>query len=417
MTDVFTTKENTKKTVSTLARKRVLIVEDMSEMRQMLRSMMIALGYTNIEVEPSGQNALRQVLDRHYDIILSDFNLGGSVDGQQILEASRKSNTSDHSTIFIMITADTAYESVVSVLEYQPDSYLVKPFTPAAFQRRFNRVKLQKKVFSDINKNRKDSNYEAMENQAQAIEKQYPQYSSLCLKVIGESLFLRGAYKSAKKHYLKVIKNHHNLAWAYFGLAQCELKLDHPLAAVDNLEKTISLSRHFLSAYDALADAHEELDNPEGAQAAMKDALEVSPRSIERSKRLGQISEKIKDWKTAEQAYSRIIRLTKETNQEKVEFYYDHLKCLTSMIQHQEHDIKNTEKIKRSLFRLRILGKDKPIVVTNSFRVEVQQHLYRDRLGDAIKSWKQWKHLIESGRASPISNAQEITIKKKLGLL
>ncbi|WOD07880.1 response regulator [Marinomonas sp. GJ51-6] len=128
-----------------ISNKRVLIIEDIGEMRIMLKSFMMSLGYSKIDVESSGQFAIKRVLEKHYDVILSDYNLNGSIDGQQILETARKNYSQDHSTIFIMITADTAYESVVNVLEYQPDSYIVKPFPPAAFFRRFERVRKQKK--------------------------------------------------------------------------------------------------------------------------------------------------------------------------------------------------------------------------------------------------------------------------------
>ena len=142
-----------------LSKKRVLIIEDIGEMRLMLKSLVVSMGYCNIDVEQSGQSALKRILERQYDVVLSDYNLGGSVDGQQILEASRKNYSQDYSNIFIMITADTAYESVVSALEFQPDSYLVKPFPPAAFFRRFERVKKQKKTFEVINNARKENDF------------------------------------------------------------------------------------------------------------------------------------------------------------------------------------------------------------------------------------------------------------------
>jgi len=61
-------------------------------------------------------------LNFKYDIVLSDYNLGGNIDGQHILETTRKNYSLDHSAIFMMITADTTYESVVSAVEYEPDS-------------------------------------------------------------------------------------------------------------------------------------------------------------------------------------------------------------------------------------------------------------------------------------------------------
>ena len=399
------------------AKKRVLIIEDIGEMRLMLKSLMTSLGYANIDVEPSGQLAMKRILEKHYDVILSDYNLGGSIDGQQILEASRKNYSQDHSTIFLMITADTAYESVVSVLEYQPDSYLVKPFPPAAFFRRFERVIKQKKTFDGINESRKKGLHEEMAEQAKDVMQQYPHYSNQCLKIIGESLYARGRYKDAKSHYMLVIKKHKNLAWAHFGIAQCEMQLGAVGAAIKKLEQTITLSRHFLSAYDLLADAQENQGNIVEAQRAMKRVLEVSPRSNERCIRLAELSSKIGDWETAEHAYSRIIRLTRDTINEKVEYYYEYLKCLTNLMNAGGDNAKFADKFKRSLIRLRSFGKANPAAISNSFRIEIQQYLTRDHIGEAIKSWKQWNRLIESGQASALTEAQEHTLKKRLGLL
>jgi CheY-like chemotaxis protein len=400
-----------------ISKKRVLIIEDIGEMRLMLKSLMTSLGYSNIDVESSGKSAIKRILEKHYDVVLSDYNLGGSIDGQQILETSRKNHSQDHSTIFIMITADTAYESVVSVLEYQPDSYLVKPFPPAAFFRRFERVQKQKKIFESINNARKKNDFEKMESQAKAIMTQHPNLASQCLKIIGESLYARGRYKDAKSHYMLIIQKNKNLAWAHFGIALCELKLGAVVAAIKKLEHTITLSRHFLSAYDLLADAQKSLDNLEAAQAAMISVLEVSPRSFERALRLAQISTQLEDWSTAENGYSRLLRLTRDTSHEQVEYYYDYLKCLTNMMAVGSDNSKLADKFKRTLIRLRSFGKTNPSALSNSFRIEIQQYLTRDHLGEAVKSWKQWNRLIKSGQASPLSDAQKHTLKKRLGLL
>jgi CheY-like chemotaxis protein len=416
VTDTFTTNASNETVAEDISKKSVLIIEDMNEMRLMLRSMMLSLGYTNIEVEASGQSALKRIAAKRFDIILSDYNLGGRINGQQVLETARKNNILAPSTIFIMITADTGYDSVVSAIEHRPDSYMVKPFTPSTLHRRLRRIKLQKSIFSEVDECREKMDFAMMESKAKAIMAKHPQYSSLCLKIIGESLLSRQEYKTAKIHYMKVLKHNKELSWAHFGVAQCDLSLKQPLSAVASLEKAISISRHFLPAYDDLASAYEKLGDHKAAQKTMIASLEITPRSLARTKRLGKISVRLKDWKIAEQAYSRVIRLTKDTQHEKIEHYYDHLKCLIAIQEGEDHPPQTAEKLRRSLTRLRMLGKDDPIVVSNSFRVEVQQHLHRERRDDAIKSWKQWRQLILAGKASSISREQELTLKKRLGL-
>jgi CheY-like chemotaxis protein len=368
------------------SKKRVLIVEDLAEMRFMLKSLMTSLGYVNIDIEQSGLAALKLVFDKKYDIVLSDFNLGGSVDGQQLLETIRKNHALDHSTIFIMITADTAYESVVSALEYQPDSYLVKPFPPEAFVRRLKKVQTQKKAFEKVNALRIKQDFEGVEKEAKEVAKKLPIYGSLCSKIIGESMYYRGMYKEAKVHYLMIIQKNKNLAWAYYGMAQCESRLGALMAAAKNLEKTIALSRHFLSAYDLLADVYMKLEMLEEAQATLKKVVEVSPRTLERSQRLGRVSQKLEDWETAEVSFARVVRLARDTSFEKVEIYYDHLKSITDCINNGIESNKLIDRFKRSLLRLRQIGKENPDAVTNSYRLEIQQLLKRNYPAEAVKS-------------------------------
>jgi CheY-like chemotaxis protein len=398
------------------SQKRVLIIEDLAEMRFMLKSLMSSLGFVHIDLESTGTAGLKAVLQRQYDIILSDYNLGGSVDGQQILEYSRKTYPLDHSTIYIMITADTAYESVVSVLEYQPDSYLVKPFPPEAFVRRLKRVQEQKKIFEDVNKFRMARDFENVEIEAKRIMQEMPVFKNLCTKIIGESLFSRDMFKEAKVHYLLTLQQNKNLAWAYCGIAQCEMKLGAMAAAAKNLEQTISLSRHYLSAYDLLADSYEKLEQPENAQLALKKAIEVSPKALERSTRLGKLSQQVKDWETAELSFARVVRLARDSSYEKVEIYYDHLKSITDCLNNGIENTKLMDRFKRSLTRLRVIGKQDPSAVSNSFRLEVQQLLTRKYPEEAKKTWQAWHRLILNNKATPITAAQEKALKRMLGL-
>ncbi|MCZ2720683.1 response regulator [Marinomonas sp. 15G1-11] len=411
------TDANQKGQVKSDAKKKILIIEDLAEMRFMLKSLMSSLGFNDIDLEATGQAALKAVMQKHYDIVLSDYNLGGTIDGQQILEVTRKTYALDHSTIFIMITADTAYESVVSVLEYQPDSYLVKPFPPEAFVRRLKRVQEQKKVFEAVNRLRMEEDFEGVELEAKKIMKKNPSYKNICSKIIGESLYSRGLYKEAKVHYLLILQQNKNLAWAYYGIAQCEFKLGAVAAAAKNLEQTITVSRHYLSAYDLLADAYEKLKQPENAQAALQKAIDVSPKALERSTRLGKLSQKVKDWETAELSFARVVRLARDSSYEKAEIYYDHLKSITDCLAHGIDNGKLMDRFKRSLIRLRTIGKQNPTAISNSYRLEVQQLLTRKYPEEAKKAWLMWHRLIVNGKASAISAAQEKTLKKMLGLL
>ncbi|SBS35655.1 Chemotaxis protein CheY [Marinomonas spartinae] len=398
------------------AEQRVLIIESIAEMRFLLKSLMVSLGYEKIDFEISDQSAIKRIQAIKYDIILSDFNADNKINGQQILEATRKHYNLDHPVIFMMITADRAYESVVSILEYQPDCYLVKPFTPAAFHRRLKRVVKQRTVFDLAHQARKQKDYITLERVAKAIIKHYPQYASQCLRVIGESIYQRGEYQSASAHYAKVLQRNHELAWAHFGMAQCHIKLNQLKQAIETLEQTIELNQYFFSAYDLLVDLYLELNQPKEAQEIIIKALLVSPRSYERSLRLGRISIDLEDWLTAEQALSKAIRSSKDNNSDTPALYYDYLKTITELIENDIEAPRLIEKFHRALTRLRKIGQNNPEVVTNSFRLEVQNLLARGLQKDAVKAWHTWGRRISMEEAEPLTPHQEITLKKMLGL-
>lgn len=399
-----------------VSEQRVLIIESIAEMRFLLKSLMTSLGYEKIDFELSSQSAIKRIEVIKYDIILSDYNVDNNIDGQQILEATRKYYQLDHPVIFMMITADSAYESVVSILEYQPDCYLIKPFPPAAFFERFDRVVKQRKVFDLAHQARKEKDYITLERVAKAIIKHYPQYSSQCLRVIGESIYERGEYTAAKEHYSMIIQRNNTLDWAHFGAAQCDIKLNSLDQAIERLKQTINLNKHLFSAYDLLADIYLDLNQEKNAQAIIIDALKVSPRSLERSLRLGKISINLKDWETAEQALYKASRGARDSNSDTPQLYYDYLKSITEMIENDIEAPRLIEKFKRALTRLRRIGHSNPVVQTNSFRLEIQNLLARDNKKEAIKTWHTWGKLISYGEAEPITPEQEATLKKKLGL-
>lgn len=422
VTDLFTPKIRKEESAAELEEsleqkhKRVLIIEDMSEMRSMLKALITSLGYVHIDTEASGPASLKLIQNKRYDIIFSDYNLGGSVNGQQILEFTRRTYNEDESTIFIMVSADIAYENVVGVLEFQPDSYLVKPFTPAAFNRRFEQIKKQKSVFDEINNARKAKDYLAIEEQAKEIMLKYPKYAGRCLKIIGESLCAQLRYKAAKKHYSMAIASNPKLAWAHHGMALCEMKLGNTVAAVKILEETTEMNRHFLSAYDLLAEVQEKIGKYEAARDTMIKVIDISPYSIKRAENLARLSTRVEDWESAEKGYNLAIKLSHDTNNENVERYYYHLQTITNLTEGGIESPKLIDRFKRSLARLRYLGKDNPIVITNSFRAEVNQQLSREHRNEALKSWKQWNELINKGHASQITETQQKIIKKRLNL-
>ena len=83
---------------------KVLVIEDLAEMRSSMKSMLGNMGVADIETCNNGEEALKKMGKEHYDIVFSDYELGRGKDGQQILEDagfSREVNEANASIGFV----------------------------------------------------------------------------------------------------------------------------------------------------------------------------------------------------------------------------------------------------------------------------------------------------------------------------
>jgi len=114
---------------SLIEKLKFLIVDDYADMRSVLQNMLLSFGVQNIDIASNGKDAIRAIEHQRYDVILCDYNLGEGRDGQQVLEEIRHRKLIGVGTVFLMVTAENTRVMVMGAVEYEPDSYLTKPFT------------------------------------------------------------------------------------------------------------------------------------------------------------------------------------------------------------------------------------------------------------------------------------------------
>jgi CheY-like chemotaxis protein len=115
--------------MSSYHQKSFLIVDDFSDFRSSVRSMLRELGVKDVDTADTGEQALKMCSQKSYDFILQDFHLGdGKKNGQQVLEDLMSEKLISHEAVFVMVTAETSQAMVLSALEHEPDAYLTKPF-------------------------------------------------------------------------------------------------------------------------------------------------------------------------------------------------------------------------------------------------------------------------------------------------
>ena len=111
---------------------RVMVVDDSKTMRNIERSILNQLGYTEVEEACNGQDALTKVAAFNPELLLVDWNMP-NMDGITFVKTYRGQG---NKTPIIMVTTENEKARVVEAIRAGVDNYVVKPFTPEVLAER-----------------------------------------------------------------------------------------------------------------------------------------------------------------------------------------------------------------------------------------------------------------------------------------
>jgi two-component system chemotaxis response regulator CheY len=105
---------------------KVLVVDDYSTMRRIIKNLLMQLGYTDVEEAGDGVSALQKLRESKYGLVIANWKME-PMSGLQLVKEMRAD--SKFQTIpFIMMTAGSQIESETTAKGAGANSYLVKPF-------------------------------------------------------------------------------------------------------------------------------------------------------------------------------------------------------------------------------------------------------------------------------------------------
>jgi two-component system, chemotaxis family, chemotaxis protein CheY len=116
----------------------VLIVDDASAMRRIIRGLLKELGFKNMREAENGELALEKLKKKKADFVVSDWNMP-VMTGIDLLKAIRADNDLK-TTPVLLVTAEANPESIVEAVQSGVNNYIVKPFNAQTLQEKLNKI-------------------------------------------------------------------------------------------------------------------------------------------------------------------------------------------------------------------------------------------------------------------------------------
>jgi len=274
---------------SDISEKWVLVIDDMEGMRSQLRMSLSSSGFAKLHLVGNIKDALERMASNKYDVILCDYSLGDSTDGQQFLEYLRTNELIPRNTIFIMITAEQAYEKVVAASECAPDDYLLKPFTAAQFNARLERLLERQAYFSALDKAADSKNWMRVIAECNKKLPDKDKYFVELCKIKAAALMHDGRPKEAAEVYREILAMR-PVGWARLGLAKALAALDKKEEAKDLVQQILVDTPQFMAAYDLKSKLLASTGDKHGALDVLQQAREISPGTMGRIRELSDLA-------------------------------------------------------------------------------------------------------------------------------
>jgi two-component system chemotaxis response regulator CheY len=117
---------------------KILVVDDFSTMRRIIKNLLRDLGFTNVHEADDGSTALPMLKSGHYDFLVSDWNMPGMT-GIDLLKAVR-ADPNLKTLPVLLVTAESKREQIIEAAQAGVNGYVVKPFTAITLKEKIEKI-------------------------------------------------------------------------------------------------------------------------------------------------------------------------------------------------------------------------------------------------------------------------------------
>jgi two-component system chemotaxis response regulator CheY len=295
---------------------KILIVDDMMNMRRTLNNMLRYIGYTFIEEAIDGDIALQMMKKNPPDLVITDWNMP-RMPGIELVRKARE-NEQFSNTPFLMVTAEVQESHIVQAAESDIDGYIIKPFVAKTLQTKIDTILGKRKSPTELDQLikkginlRNEKKYEnAIATFKEALK--VVNKSARIWHLIGETFQLKGDLKKAEKFFQEAVKNNPLYVKVHHSLGDLYQKTGEDEKAFVALEKAIKISPNNVFRQLALGKIYLAKGKIIEADKVFKKALQVGSKDSLVLKTIGEIYLEGGHSEKAASAFKESLNLKKE---------------------------------------------------------------------------------------------------------
>ncbi|WPL10613.1 Chemotaxis protein CheY [Thiorhodovibrio litoralis] len=117
---------------------KILIVDDFSTMRRIIKNLLRELGFNNTMEADDGSTALPMLKNGDFDFLVTDWNMP-IMQGIELLKAIRADERLKTLPV-LMVTAEAKREQIMEAAQSGVNGYIVKPFTAETLREKIEKI-------------------------------------------------------------------------------------------------------------------------------------------------------------------------------------------------------------------------------------------------------------------------------------
>ncbi|SIS47051.1 chemotaxis response regulator CheY [Neptunomonas antarctica] len=117
---------------------KILVVDDFSTMRRIIKNLLRDLGFNNVIEADDGKTALPILQQGGVQFLVTDWNMPGmtGIDLVRFVRADPKLA----SIPILMVTAEAKREQIIAAAQAGVNGYVIKPFTAAVLKEKIDKI-------------------------------------------------------------------------------------------------------------------------------------------------------------------------------------------------------------------------------------------------------------------------------------